>query len=592
MEKEEKMEESTREMEDVKRESEIKIKLEKKTEAAESAGAVNMSKDHKKALSNFRDQVRYKDYKGLIKTLKTLEEIIRAPERYHIEEKYKNSYKMVHENILLLKNILISDIKYSVTNEKGLDKSAVLLSTILAEKYVSDVQRSIVTWMSNCVQTEHMKDLQRLEKLSEVESALNRLLMIKDSIGIKTAHLPIWWNISKVILCDLSVILKNKLIRVMDRAEFSCIEYLDALKRCMDFETTYLSSLGRRSNNSPREVSVLKLSETSPTHLRLLDDISTEHPMCSEEIESNSLTLAFIPYIHIYIENEIKSLSDRVILFSGCQVHSTTYSVYTLLTHTLSKLVYFKFPSVGYSFLTIVDKAVAKIIKKSTFTQASKNLLSGIETVYYIQKITAEMLEKLQKTFNIAGIDSPETEDALNDLLHRIYASYMLGLRDRLAFLNRKVLKSQKLDKHCTPFLNELISEVESMSTLSFTRYDYLVKEWLDMLGESIFLALVDVKFNAAQAEHILYFMSALEVPLKNTIFVKLRLDIQYSIFDKIKIFLKLFLLDPSLPELFIENFHMLSNGLFAFHQVLSKIPKRHRKTLIAEFNKTSSQTI
>ncbi|KFG26229.1 uncharacterized protein NESG_01346 [Nematocida ausubeli] len=550
-----------------------------------------LTKEHKKALSNFREQVRYKDYKGLVRTLKVIEEIILRPQLYIIEDKYRERYELVHENILLLKNILISDIKYSITNEKGLDKSAVLLSTILSEKYVSDVQKSIVIWMSNNVQTKHTKEIQRLENLIDVENSLKLLLTIKDNVGMKTAHLPIWWNISKVILCDLSIILKNKLIRVIDRADFSCVDYLEALKACMEFETTYLLISGRKATslNNKTKIEGLEVSERSPAHLKLLDDISTELPICNEEIEPNSLTIAFIPYIHIYIENELKPLADKKMLFVKNEVHSSTYSIYTTLTQTLTKLLYFKFPSVGYSFLTIVDKVISKIISKSPFTEAKENFLSGIETMHYVKQMTKEMLVKLQKTFNISDIASPSTIHALDDLSHRMYASYMLYMQDRLSFLNKKTLKAGNLESYTIPFLAELIQEIESISSVSFTSYDYLLKEWLDMLGEAIFLVLCEMKFTVSQAEQVLYFMSAVEVPLKSTILVHLELDIQYSIFDKAKLFLKLFLQEPSSPEQFIENFYKMSNGLFAFHQVLTKVPKKHHKNLITEFNKSSS---
>ncbi|EIJ89032.1 hypothetical protein NEPAR06_1101 [Nematocida parisii] len=553
---------------------------------------MTLSKEHKKALSNFREQVRYKDYKGLIKTLKIIEEVIRYSEKYVIEEKYKGKYDLIQENILLLKNILISDIKYSITNDKGLDKSAVLLSTILSEKYVSDVQRSVVTWMSNNVQMKHTKEIQKLEKLSEVNEYLKLLLKIKDEVGIKTAHLPIWWNISKVILCDLSVILKNKLIRVIDRAEFSCTDYLDALKQCMEFESTYLVTSGRKriSSETNNELEGLKLSERSPVHLKLLDDISTELPICNEELESNSLSLAFIPYIHIYIENELKCLkNDKIILFVNNTVDNSTYDIYSVLTQSLSKLTYFKFPSVGYAFLTTVDKTLGNIIRKSSFSKAKENFISAVETIHYINQMTKEMLLKLQKTFNISSIDSPHTLNALNELSQRVFASYMVTMQERLGFLNKKSLKECRLENYTTPFLAELIVEIELISSCSFTPHDFLVKEWLDMLGESIFLVLCDVKFNISQAQQILYFMSAIEIPLKSTISLQLNLDIQYSIFDKAKLFLKLFLLDPSAPIEFIENFYKMSNGIFAFHQVLTKIPKKHHKNLITEFNKNSS---
>lgn len=550
-----------------------------------------LTKEQKASLANFRDQVRYKDYKGLIKTLKNLEDAIKNGQEYVIDEKYKKRYEMIHENILLLKNILISDIKYSITNEKGLEKSAVLLSTILSENYRLDIQRSIITWLSNTVQTEHIKEIQKIEKISEIQKTLEYLLGVKDSIGIKTAHLPIWWNISKVILCDLSVILKNKLIRIIDRAEFSSMEYLNGLKEAMEFETTYLA-FSRAHKPKEKDSSFLQLTESSPSHLWVLDDISTVQPICSEILETNSLTVAFIPYIELYIENEVKAIESTLIVFSGEEVPASVYSIYRTLTEVLGKLTYFNFPSVGHSFLKIVDKSVAKIIRKTTFLDAGKNFLSGIETISYIDSITKEMIDSLEKRFKIVGYRSAETDSSVSDLRYRICASYMLALKNKLYFLNSKTLKHRNIDKYKEKFLAELIEEVDKISKASITDKMYLIKEWLDMVGESIFLILISVKFEIFYAEDLLYFMSAIEIPLKHNILAKLSIDINYSVFDKAKIFLKLFLQDPSAYEIFIDSFYTISNGLFHFHQVLSKVPKKHHKNLINIFNKRSSELL
>lgn len=559
------------------------VKIEKKEENKKQ----DLSKEQKKALASFQDQVRYKDYKGLIRTLKTLEDAIKNSEKYTIEEKHRKRYEMIHENILLLKNILISDIKYSITNEKGLEKSAVMLSTILSENYRMNIQVSIVTWLSNAVQTEHIKEIQKIERISEIRESLDNLLRIKDSVGIKTAHLPIWWNISKIILCDLAVILKNKLIRVIDRADFSCMEYLHALKESMEFETTYLA-FSRLHKPQEKDSSLLKLTESSPSHLWLLDDISTVEPMCHENLERNSLTVAFIPYIEIYIEKEMKPIESITITFSGEEVSSSVYSIYKVLTEVLKKLMYFNFPSVGHSFLKLADKYVGRIVRKSVFTDAERNFISGIETISYVQSITKEMVDSLEKRFRIVGYQTAETNGSVEDLQHRIYASYMLRLRNQLSFLNSKTLKERSLDRHKDRFLGELIEEVGKISKVSLGDKRHVIAEWLDMIGESIFLILVSVKVDAFYAEDLLCFMSAIEVPLKNSILADIGVDVNQSIFDKAKIFLKLFLQDPSLSEMFIDNFHMLSNGLFHFHQVLSKVPKKHHKNLINVFNRKS----
>ncbi|KAI5172533.1 hypothetical protein NEFER03_1608 [Nematocida sp. LUAm3] len=552
-----------------------------------------ITKEQKKALFNFRDQVRYKDYKGLIRTLSELECLVKDPGKYFIPDKYLVKFKMTQENILLLKNILISDIKYSISNEKGLDKSVVLLSTPLSEIYLSDIRSSIVTWMSNTTLSLYSKEVQKIEKLSEIDKVLKMLLVIKDQVGIKTAHLPIWWNISKVVLSDLSIILKNKLIRIIDKGEFTNVEYLSALKLCIDFERVYLVSRNKRKNtSSPKEISVLKLSEASPKHLHLLEDISTEKPLCTEELNENSLSLAFIPHIKIYIENELKPISAQKIFFSDRSIHSSTYSIYTSLTHLLSKLAYFNFPSVGHTFLSLTDSMVSAIISSSSFNNAEKNFLSGMETIYYIHETTIQMIQHLQDLFGITHLSSPKTLDALDDLSLRVYSSYSATVYKRILFINTKTAAEESIHSEIHALLSIVLPEVEAISSLLFSRKNEVLSEYVDILGQCLLNVLLSVKIDRQKSEYLLSCLSSLEVPLKNSAYCLTENDTFIYALDRAKIYLKFFLVSPSDPKLFAENYLKLSNGLFHFHQIVTKTPKKYHTQLIEEYNQMAAKTL
>ncbi|KAI5184523.1 hypothetical protein NEHOM01_0198 [Nematocida homosporus] len=568
-------------------ESDVPKELLAEQKASEPVGE-EISKDQKKALGNFRDQVRYKDYKGLVKTLQTLEPVVKDPSRHRIPEKYASKYEMIQENVLLLKNIIISDIKYSISNEKALDKNVVLLSTLLSDKYTTDVQTSIVTWMSNTTLSIYTKELQKIEKLSETAKALELLLMIKDKVGIKSAHLPIWWSISKIVLGDLAIILKNKLIRVIDKGGFSDEEYLTSFKECVEFERVYLVPRTKSKRaGSPKEVTALKLSETSPKHLQLLEDISNERPLCTEEVNENSLSLAFIPCIDIYIKHHLSSLEKHKFVFLDKDVHATIYDTYTTLTNFLAKLAYFKFPSVGHAFLSLVDATIAKIIIRSPFANAEKNFISGIESVYYIKETSEQMAQHLEELFGLGNLSSDQTLAALDDLANRIFASYSVAMQRRFVFITKQTITNQSLQKHLEPLLATLLPEIEAFAQLTFTNTQEIIEEWLEVLGQSIINVLSDIKLKAHQAEYLLCFMSALEVPIKNAIFTQLNQDITITTLDRAKLYLKLFLISPEMHSAFIDNFHKLSNGLFHFHQVLAKVSKKTHRKLIEEYNRT-----
>ncbi|KAI5180643.1 hypothetical protein NEOKW01_0927 [Nematocida sp. AWRm80] len=546
---------------------------------------IDLSREQKKSLSNFRDQVRYKDYKGLIRTLQVLEPVISTPKRYCIPEKYQNRYEMIKENILLLKNIIISDIKYSISNDKGLDKSVVLMSTILSERYTSDVQLSIVTWMSNSVLNTYSKDIQKINTLEGTEKGLKLLLDIKDQIGIKTAHLPIWWNISKVILRDLTIVLKNTLSHIVNNGSFKENEYLDSLIKCMEFEKTYLSRTRNRTPQMHKNMPVLRVSEETAEHLKLLEDISTEQPLLAEEYNENSLTVAFIPHIHIYIHSLLKEIETKRLFFSGHTIDKGTYEIYKILTSTLAKLAYFKFPSVGYSFLAMVDEMVADVINRSIFNDGENNYLSGIETVYYIRDTTKQMVYRLEQVFGISHIDSEHTIVALSDLVHKIYTSYGISVQRRLQYFSRPQKEEQALQKYLIDMLALLKEEINKFTQLIFSPKTEVIKEWLDILGESLFTQFTELSLSPERAKSLLCFMSSLEVPLKAYILNKLEYTVPVSVFDRTKLFLKIFISYPEAPKEFINNYHRISNGLFAFHQVLTKVPKKYHKELISEFN-------
>ncbi|KAI5192521.1 hypothetical protein NECID01_1970 [Nematocida sp. AWRm77] len=564
---------------------------EEKSNGPSEACVEQLSKEHKKALTNFRDQVRYKDYKGLVKTLHVLESLAAHPEKYSIPEKYSAKYAQVQENILLLKNIVISDIKYSISNDKGLDKSVVILSTLLSEKYVSDVQTSIVTWMSNISLSAHTKELQKVDKLSGVDKLLEKLLSIKDQIGIKTAHLPIWWNISKIVLGDLSVVVKNRLVQIISKGEFSASEYLTALHLCVEFEKTYLTNRNRsRKPGSPQDKNMLRVSPDSPVHLKLLEDISTEKPLCKEEVGENSLSLAFIPHIDVFVKHELASLSHGRLLFLDDTVHSSIYAVYTLLAQTLSKLAYFRFPETGHAFLFHADTFISQMVLRSSFSCADKNFISGVESVSYMRDTASQMLQKLESVFRITNLQAPSTENALNSLENRIYTSFTTVMQKRFLFLNKKVVAERKLYKSLDVLLETLISEIKSISKLAFSSKKEVLGEWLGILGQSLFRALSEMKITSECAEYLLCFMSALEVPVKSAIqATRISIPLEVTIIDRAKIYIKLFLVSPAHTKEFINNFQTMSNGLFDFHQVLEKVSRKHHRLLVEEFNNSEA---
>jgi len=567
-------------------------------EATEGIFREELNKEHKKALSNFRDQVRYKDYRGLIKTLSILEPVILAPEKYLVPERYAGKHKMVHENILLLKNIVISDIKHSVGSEKGLEKSIFMLSTILFEKFGADVQVSVVTWMCNTAIARHREELEGFEKLSDVGVALERLLAIREQIGVKTAHLPIWWNVSKVVLCSLSVIVKNKLMKITEYRKYTEKEFLAALQICIDFEKTHLGKkhtervserIDKRSEAKDR--AGLGLPEDAPSHLKLLADISTERPDYTEEMGPNPLSAAFFNNIDIYVKKEISFLIGKTLVFHQEAVHQSVYSVYSQLAQTLSNLTYFRFPNAGAVLLRCADQVVSQAIRKSPFSHADSNFISGIESVFYMRETTRQMVQRVESLFGIAETDCPEIFSALEDLENRIYASFGYAMQKRVEFLNRNSIAEERLSASLKSLLDKLGLEIEALSKLVFSPQDEVLCEWLEILGQSLFYALSELKPLPETAAQLLCFMSSLEVPLLNAILTKkIYKEAPTHILERTKIYLKLFVVSPGNSKEFVENFQKISNGLFDFHQILVKVSKRHRGSLIEAFNISSGE--
>ncbi|OAG29270.1 hypothetical protein NEDG_01343 [Nematocida displodere] len=561
-------------------------------EASPRPESEEINKEHKKALSNFRDQVRYKDYKGLVKTLQSLETLMKKSHQFVIPDKYAVKFNMVQENILLLKNIIISDIKCSIANDKALDKSIVVLSTLLSEKYAADVRNSIVTWVTNFTLAEETKNIEQLASLSGIEAALDKLLRIKDSVGIKTAHLPIWWNISKVVLSNMTTVVKNRVERLVEKNAYTDTEYLHSLALCIDFEKTYLSGKRQKHTSPQQEISALQLSTSSPTHLQLLEDISQEQPLFREETSQNGLSAALVPRIDIYVASELSGLAEMRIVFEGNGVHPSVYEVYTLLTQTLSKLIYFKYPEVGQAFLQLVDASVSRTIRKSTFSNSSKHFVSGLETVEYIHTTTLQMLQRLEQIFFLTDLDAPKTFDALGDLSNRIFASLSVSLEKRLFFLNRAVIHEQRLEQFGGEVFTRLTNDISAISLLVFSNKQEVLEEWLNVLGQAIFNGVVPLKLQIHHAADILSFMTALEVSLRQAISESgFAPCLHPSMIDSVKIYLKVFLVSSTNPKDFAENYQTISNGLFTFHQILAKTPKKHRKPLIDAFNALSAQS-
>lgn len=581
--------------------------------AEEIARPQELGKEQKRALLNFRDQVQYKDYKGLLKTLKALEGVANFGEgNYVIPVKYMRKYSMLRENLLLLKNIIISNMKYSITNKKSVPSHVVEIIGVLSEKYNCNVKNTIIVWISNTYMAQYGGCIRgTLKGLSDTGKVLGLLLELRDKCKLQYSYLPIWWNISNAVAMDLSVLVKNRLIEIIAAGKFGEKEYLQSLAEVMDFERRHPVS-GRSHAQSSEHGIFSRRPEASETVIDVLEDISNEASILSikngpDRLERNILSSSYLASIEIFISHELRGLEQTELVFVSAgedkdrNPRMDIYSVFNVVATTLSKLLYFRNNNVFRTFLEIADALLAQLIAKRTrCDQHMRSVLSVLELVFYTRE-TADQLARKVKILAQGGTaectKTLKSLEALEELCYEM-AKDNVGLHVKKQRLFRGLRKKRSeyvLEKESEELLKKISGDAALIAEVISQKRREVLRRYMSVLGEVLFYKLLEARMSRTKAETLLAEMSRIEYEV-----ARLEASLadapgthssaqdsgreggRCTMMETIKTYAKIFLVDPGNSEQFFANFQGISSGVFIFQQIIERLEdRRYNKDLM-----------
>lgn len=532
-----------------------------------------LTKEQKKALLNFRDQVQYKDYRGLVKTLRALKEVAES-KTYVIPVKYIDRYNMLKETLLLLKNIVISDIKYVVSSKKRMASNTVEIASILSEKYGYNIKHTIVTWISNSFIERYSPSLKGVVKLSDVAESLALLEDLKDKIEVEYSYLPIWWNIGGSVITDLSIVLKSEILKIVSQGSFTDSEYTGSLDKVIAFEKKYL---------------VVKFKEeqavtggTDP--LSVLEDISNElSPVADERMSSNVLSSAFLPSIGIFVREGF-SLAAQLSL--SLSEREPSYLLFNEVAQILSRLLYFKNTGVFAVFLQEVDKHVAGLLRETALPKKTA-VITSLEISYYIKETMLQLTEKLRVLSTQPCISCTLT---LQELLRIEDALSQQMKKETKQFIKRfkiyKGLGKGEVEKDTELLIPRILDDLSFISDTS--NKAAIFHAYTTSLSDLLLANTLSIPLSREASKSFLIEISKIENVLHKE---ELKLCTSARSLNPLKLYLKIFLIDPSEVSLFVINFNKISNGIFLFKQVLERLEdKRYNEQLMDAYIPSSPQ--
>jgi hypothetical protein len=520
-----------------------------------------ISREQKKALNAFRTQVQYKDYRGLEKTLRVLSGI--DGEKCLIPPKYMGKYSGTRESVLLLKNILISDVKHAVANRKTISPSVVEIVNILSEQYRCSLLSTIVTWISNTYMRQYTERLRKsIKKLPDIEKAISIMGEVKEKAQMEYAYLPVWWNVSNAVLMDLGVVVKNRIIEIISTEKFSEQEYLKALEEAISFEKKHLSTLLRKSYREEEE-----------GILGFLETLSKETSLAPEAGHRNVLSSAFVPSIEILIKDTLREIEKKEILFEGGD-ESELYGVFETIASSLSRLLYFRTPRVFRAFIEIVEEYLSRTIARMGAAKRSVAVFALMDSLEYVEETSISLISKVSSLSSFP-VDSSRILREIDGVSERAYDM----LLDSLSHETKKIPGLREM-RDTEALRRKISEEVEIIG--GCRRKREILSRYADALGEILFRGIAEMRMNKERAAEILTQISSVE-----NLFMwaeeKMGAVKKPTMITIIKIYLKVFLVDPREEKLFVDNFRSISRGLFSFEQVVRNLENRRANTSLME---------
>lgn len=440
---------------------------------------------------------------------------------------------------------------------QGISKPLVSIMVLLGGEFEAKMRDTVVP----CLVARHSADYQeflnnRFQRLSSLRECFVWMEEVLAKCSLKHLNIPVDWNLSSEILMKLYILTKQKVCDYFFYCDIEETDFVEALDTTLKYERRLGKTLRRGRCCVPmrEEVSLVAEGCSHPGEVVDTNIISQEH--CSHTMMLSSL---FLPNIKIYL----KAFFDCFLKSEPRQYEAETHIISEFLNFfhsvgkVLKKLEYFNDRQAYECLIQHFDGYLSVLVRNIRLETGLYESAVVLNTLLFIRETSADFLDQIHERTDIEGC-TPKTCTEVR----RIEKFHNISIDECLCecFKCIDFSRTNDLSRSIVRFLDERIMAERFRGISEDIRVSLL-----EGVVSNIFSRICSIRMTPETSEILLLEMSEVKKYLKTKTKV-------VPLMDVIEKYLKIFLCPVESGGCFIENFDLVSEGMFSFEQIVRNV--------------------
>lgn len=516
-----------------------------------------------KGIEALADHIRNKRYHKIVQTLTYIK-------RHNVEFDNTAFREAFHEQEGILKMIVANDVQISLCGKKEMLREVLEVVVLLDSAFQEHVRKVAVDAVVRLSGGEFRSRCRGLGCLGDLHGHFKWFETRVAEAEAVYACLPDAWS----LVTTLVLVFCGETSRVMQEKQMVSLasdkSIVDAIKECVTFEIRHTRNIicrcpdGTTHEEKGKDASILFSGADVETHGEespAAQDIPgvilrggeclCNNKRCMSSLFSEKLD-AYVRHLCVELGEIDFDQGDSEMYIIRCFIR-----FFGIVAKTYTKMTYFAEKAFLGALCAKCDEHLCRYLDKIEVDDNYAKMVVATNTVLFITQTLYDFLtQKAQVSYEEAA--KWRCAEKLRALEKRLLGS--VGKRVEHLVTHRC---TDMADTFSTSFLQTLRREVLAFNVAQI--YPGLTDFVFESAFSVLLLKISRLKMNVPRAEHILSEVGEIRSSLADT---KSRIPVLCTI----ETYLKIYLVPPTDTENFVNNFILVSDGKFAFGQILRKL--------------------
>lgn len=443
-----------------------------------------------------------------------------------------------------LRALIEEEMRRSVYEQRGIPRPLVNITLLLGEDFEAAMRALVVSYMASVCSVDYQEFLgDGLQKLSSLEGCFVWMEESMARIGLRYSHVPDDWKLKQEVLVKYYLMTKQKACDYFFHSEVDEDDFLEAFGATVRHEKRLGRVFERHGccacQPAPAEKQGVEAQAQCP-HKKMVSSL-------------------FVPNIEIYLRRSFESLAAADLDASDVRVCIVSRFVefFHGVERVFKKIEYLDDRATYRRLVQYFDEHLSILMRKMGVLEGLHGSTVVLNTLLFVRETAQDFVDQVTERSGVEG-DIPRIHAQIRRverLQNSSIDDYLSGYFARLDFS-----APSGLSREIVQFLDAEVMSERSKGACEDVRITLV-----ETVISHVFSKIYSIKITPRVSEALLAETAEIKKYLRTKVSV-------VPLIDVVEKYLKIFLCPPDNKKCFVENFILMSEGIFSFEQIIDSI--------------------